>query len=120
MRKSNVHAGYSHPLTREQDGNPSVLLHGREQLRLSIARPKRYLYLLSGQVTLSLFDGSTLLFAADNGNTNPLPVASAEPVVAQAHERSNLFDVDAKAVDELHAWDALSDSIDDVVVLRRM
>lgn len=100
--------------------NRSFVLYAEEELQLLIPQPQRFLYIMEGKATIVRQDGTQLEMAAESEDNRPVSLRSCERITIKAAEDSHLFEVGAEALDELHAWDALSDHIDDEILLRRM
>lgn len=120
MHTSNLHARYAHHLTGNRPGNRTFLLHQGETLRMTPTGADRYLYVMSGDATVIREDGSSVHLSAEDKESNPMAAQPNALMTIEARNRLHLLDVDIHAVDELHAWDALSDHIQDEVLSRRM
>jgi hypothetical protein len=110
---------YAHHLTKHSE-NRSFTLYPDEELQLLITSPQRYLYALTGSVTVKHQDGSTVELSSEAEDNQAEPLRKGESVTIKSIDDAHLFEVGSEALDELHAWDVLADHIDDEVLTHRM
>jgi rhodanese-related sulfurtransferase len=110
---------YANHLTSHSD-NRSFMLYSGEELQLLITSPQRYLYVLTGNVTVKHQDGRTVELSSKAEDNRPESLRSGESISIKSIDDAHLFEVGPEALDELHSWDILADHIDDEVLTHRM